>query len=232
MRALIIPELRKRWPTARVIHELPLRYSTNRIDLAAVTETEIISIEIKSSRDVLDRLEAQVRAFALISSPGDCGTCSEMESGADLVETVPTKYGTSTTYTKQSSETQELIERIRKVGDLDHLETWTVCHETGAVEVTEGRYRNSSTPWLARMLDLLHVAELEQVAYRHRISVGKRPTHAFMVSQCLDLMTGREVVAAVCAALRARDAFAEGTDPPIYSGSIPAPLPPRQPAML
>ena len=31
-------------------------YSSNRIDLAAVTETEIVSVEIKSSRDVLDRL--------------------------------------------------------------------------------------------------------------------------------------------------------------------------------
>ena len=38
MRALIVPELRKRYPSGRIIHELPLRYSTSRIDLAAVTE--------------------------------------------------------------------------------------------------------------------------------------------------------------------------------------------------
>jgi hypothetical protein len=68
MRALIVPELRKRYPSARIIHELPLRYSSNRIDLAAVTETEIISVEIKSSRDSLDRLEGQLRAFQPISA--------------------------------------------------------------------------------------------------------------------------------------------------------------------
>ena len=53
MRALIVPELRKRWPAARIVHELPLRYSTRRIDLAAITETEIISVEIKSSKGTI-----------------------------------------------------------------------------------------------------------------------------------------------------------------------------------
>ena len=53
MRDLVVPELRRRWPTARIIHELPTRYSSNRIDLAAVTESAIIGVEIKSSRDVI-----------------------------------------------------------------------------------------------------------------------------------------------------------------------------------
>jgi hypothetical protein len=67
MRALVVPKLRARWPEARIIHELPLRYSKRRIDLAAVTPTEIIAVEIKSSRDVMDRLEAQIRAFLPVS---------------------------------------------------------------------------------------------------------------------------------------------------------------------
>ena len=68
MRDLVVAELRRRWRSAQIIHELPLRYSAKRIDLAAITDAEIISVEIKSSRDVVDRLEAQVRAFLPIST--------------------------------------------------------------------------------------------------------------------------------------------------------------------
>lgn len=54
--------LRAAWPSARIIHELVLEQGGCRIDLAGVTADRIIAVEIKSERDVLTRLKAQVDA--------------------------------------------------------------------------------------------------------------------------------------------------------------------------
>ena len=94
MRALIVPELRKRYPSARIIHELPLRYSTNRIDLAAVTEDEIVTVEIKSSRDVVDRLERQLREFAPISSRLICALAPKWNEKLPYLVTESARGGT------------------------------------------------------------------------------------------------------------------------------------------
>lgn len=51
--------LREVWPSARIVHELMLRQGGCRIDLAAITAERLIVVEIKSERDVLDRLKRQ-----------------------------------------------------------------------------------------------------------------------------------------------------------------------------
>lgn len=66
MRVIVEQHLRQRWPGARIIHEFPLRYSSRSLDMAAILPSEIIAVEIKSSKDVIDRLENQLRAFAPI----------------------------------------------------------------------------------------------------------------------------------------------------------------------
>lgn len=207
MRALIVPELRKRWPSARIIHELPLRYSSNRIDLAAVTETEIISVEIKSSRDVMDRLEAQLRAFQPISARIVAALAPCWNEKLPGIRFEHSSGGIG--YREQCTPTQEII---RKVGG---VEIWTVDAAAGAITDIDGDYRRSRKPWLAQMLDMLHVAELVAIAHQHQIAVAKRPVHLALVSDLVDLLQGREVIRSVCAALRARDAFAQGTDAPI-----------------
>lgn len=207
MRELIVPELRKRYPSARIIHELPVRYSTNRIDLAAVTETEIISVEIKSSKDVIDRLEAQLRAFQPISARIIVALAPRWN---EQLPTLKTEYeGGAIGYREQFTETQQII---RRVGG---IEIWTVDAEAGSVTVTDGDWHRARKPWLAQMLDMLHVAELIDIAHRRRVVVPMRPTHLTLVSALVDMLQGREVAADVCRALRARDAFCEGTDAPI-----------------
>lgn len=206
MRELIVPELRRRYPTARIIHELPLRYSTNRIDLAAVTETEIISVEIKSSKDVVDRLEAQLRGFLPISSRVIVALAPKWNV---KLEPVFKDHGQGhTSYTPQYTETQQIV---RKVGG--SIEVWTVDAGDNSINVTDKAYRDT-LPWTARMLDILHVAELVEIARRHRCWSGKNPVHLTLVRACFEMMTGREIIAAVCRALRERDAFAVGTDQP------------------
>lgn len=224
MRELIVPVLREQFSGARIIHELPLRYSTRRIDLAAVTETEIVSVEIKSSKDVIDRLEAQVRAFAPVSSRlivalAPCWNLelpARVERGAGFTRHIP-----------QYTEAQDVLRRIGH----HWIETWTVDAEAGSVQQS---YRNrlANRPWLSAMLDMLHVAELIAIADRHRVSYGKRPTHAFLVEQIADFLTGAEVRTAVCQALRARDAFAAGTDAPIVPAAPRSTSPTRTQEVL
>jgi hypothetical protein len=62
IRAKVEAEFRRRWPDARIVHELVLNQGGVRIDLAAITEDALIVAEIKSERDVLKRLAGQVKA--------------------------------------------------------------------------------------------------------------------------------------------------------------------------
>jgi hypothetical protein len=210
MRELVVARLRLDYPSARIIHELPLRYSSNRIDLAAVTETEIVSVEIKSSRDVSDRLEGQLRAFQPISARMIIALAPVWNVKLPLLEKPFRDRGgrSVTSFISQYTEAQSIVDRVGGAREI-----WTVDADAGSIDITDSGYRNSR-PWLAKMLDMLHVAELVEVASRHHCWSGKRPVHEQLVAACHDLMTGREIVTAVCAALRRREAFARGTDPP------------------
>lgn len=208
MRRLIVPRLREMYPSARIIHELPLRYSTNRIDLAAVTEREIVSVEIKSSKDVADRLEAQLRAFKPISSRVIVALAPKWNTKLEFLK--EELQGGHTRYAPQYTPVQEIIYRV----GAEHMDVWTVDAAAGTIEPTINSYR-SNRPWLSRMLHVLHVAELVEIAGRHQCWSGKRPVHHDLVDACTEHMTGREIVAAVCAALRARDAFGADSDAPV-----------------
>lgn len=218
MRALIVPELRKRWPGARIIHELPLRYSTNRIDLAAVTEDKIVAVEIKSSRDVTDRLEAQLRGFAPVSHRIIVALAPKwLEKPQD----------------KWESETEDLIRRATAA--FSRAEVWEV--DAGGDRVRLEGYGGfklrENRPWASRMLDMLHVEELKDIAARHRCATfGPRARHDDMVGALNDLMTGREMTRAVCRALRARAAFAKESDPPIVIDAPAAGVAPSIAAQL
>lgn len=52
---------RARWPDARVVHELVC--GECRIDMAFVRPSDLIGVEIKSSKDVMTRAEKQYKAF-------------------------------------------------------------------------------------------------------------------------------------------------------------------------
>lgn len=229
MRALVVSKLRARWPDARIVHELPLRYSSNRIDLAAVCPTEIISVEIKSSLDVADRLEAQLRAFLPISSRVIVALAPKWNEKLPERE-VARKIGgrNVTSYLSQFTEAQEVIHRVGGC-----LDVWTVNADTGSIDVTRESYR-TQRPWAFQLLDMLHVTELVHIAGKHRCWSGKRPVHLDLVNACNDLMSAREVTAAVCAALRARVAFARESDAPIKQPDmfIERPKPPKQEVLL
>ena len=61
MREAVATWGREKWPRARLVHELVV--TTSRIDMAFIEPDNIIGVEIKSSRDTLDRLTEQMRTF-------------------------------------------------------------------------------------------------------------------------------------------------------------------------
>lgn len=207
MRKLIIPRLRERWPNARIVHELPLRYSTNRIDLAAITPDEIIGVEIKSSVDVADRLEKQVRNFLPICSQVIVALAPKWNARLSSKQVDGPRH---TMIIPQFTAAQTIINRIND----SSIEVWTVDVENKSVTVTDQSYIKN-TPWADRMLHVLWADELRTIAARHQIAAGDRAPHRTLNRECNNLMKGREVVSAVCRALRERDAFGAGSDQPI-----------------
>jgi hypothetical protein len=61
MRAVVSAWGRRRWPGSRIIHELAL--GERRVDMVFVGDRDIIGVEIKSSKDTLARLPAQMKEF-------------------------------------------------------------------------------------------------------------------------------------------------------------------------
>jgi hypothetical protein len=207
MRAIVTRYLRSTWPGARIIHEFPLRYATNSLDMAAILPSEIIAVEIKSSRDTLDRLERQLRAFAPVCNRIIVALAPKWNESLPQL-TMPGRNG-GTRYVSQYTEAQTIIRDVRET----HIETWTCCAETGVMDKTLG-FGGQRFAWPAKMLDLLHSRELERILSGGYDVVRPR-AHDFLVHLIHDRFTGPQIVRAVCGALRAREGFAVQSDPPI-----------------
>lgn len=61
MRVLVDGWARVRFPGARIAHELVL--GDRRVDMVIIQDKNVVGVEIKSSRDKLDRLDDQVKEF-------------------------------------------------------------------------------------------------------------------------------------------------------------------------
>lgn len=62
MRSAVEAWGRQRWPDARLVHELVVA-QVCRVDMAFIGPDYIVGVEIKSSRDTLERLDQQFRVF-------------------------------------------------------------------------------------------------------------------------------------------------------------------------
>jgi len=69
VRDAVVSHLRMIRPQARIIHEINCsNFGPNRIDVLAVSSAEIIAVEVKSSKDKLDRLPAQIASMKLCAN--------------------------------------------------------------------------------------------------------------------------------------------------------------------
>lgn len=187
IRTAVTPWLRQTWPGARIVHELPLRYSARRIDMAAICRDRIIAVEIKSSRDVLDRLKDQVTAFLPISDRVIVVTASShYEQAFHIIATKPNI---------------RCIE-WRNDGSID----WYLANSCNIIP---------GIPDAAKMLGMLWRSELLSISIGAGVGVSDRAPHRELVVALWRALRGPEIVSAVCAQLRGRAAFGRLSDLPV-----------------
>lgn len=192
IREPVVARLRVLMPGARIIHEIQSAcQGPNRIDVLAVTPNRIAAVEIKSSRDKLDRLPAQIKAmqgcahhviaalhakFLTVSQHG-----GRSWAAPDWGATVGAKvwgFGLPDDVSLDSPVMQhDLSER---------WDTHMRCPPVGAI-------------------NMLWREELREIVCRHRLHGA---TSKLTMPELIDVirwaMTGAEITSEVCASLRSR----------------------------
>lgn len=179
MREVVDEWLRRRTFAARIVHELVIGRGESRIDMAAIEARRIIAVEIKSHYDVTDRMLNQI-SFATLA----CGEAWIVTEAGDE---------------HQARAVELLLYLLPSVG-------WAEISRADVLTVRSEAVPRAPHPWLEAAM--CWVAELTDAAVRTRLyQPGKRPpTHSFLTSLWAQ-QDACERTAAICAQLRARDAF-------------------------
>ena len=174
VRNAVIERLRSIRPHARIIHEIN-DGGSNRFDLMAVSPEEIISCEIKSSKDTLDLLPAQMTAMLAMSH--------------HVIVAIHEKHRDE--YDKLANWRPRLWV-YPEVKD-DWRLAWRSPHET------------TQTAAPIRALRAVWKDELLQICAAHRISANSRSRCEDMRRDLVWHLSGKELTRAICAAFRQRD---------------------------
>jgi hypothetical protein len=182
---------RKRWPLARVVHELVMDRGTVRADVAFVSPAHLAVVEIKSQFDDTSRLLHQVGMFRLATPEVWIAAPHRHIEDAKLIRYLMPSIGIA------------LSDRDRLHGALPDDFELDAVHEHEPFQ-----------PWPEACLALLWVEELRWEAEAARLVQGKgRHTHGSLL-KALGTLRWPEQLAAVCRQLRGRPAFWKA-DPPI-----------------
>ena len=200
IRDAVVAHLRELYPDGRIIHELNCGHGRNRIDVANVTPTQIVSVEIKSKKDTLKRLADQVAKFR---------ECSHY-----VIVAAHEKFFEDFTYNTGHP-------GFRATDGLhDGCTGANLWLYPRPDDVLRNRYhwgepRHAILPDTRELLTLLWTDELRAVFRRMGYDTkGLNKTPGYILTRNLwHKMAGQEIVRQVCLALRART-FAEA-DPEI-----------------
>lgn len=201
IRDAAIVRLRELMPGCRIIHEINCAsFGPNRIDLLAVTPDRIAAIEIKSEKDKLDRLPAQISSMRGVAH--------------HVIAALHEKFLTPWHENLQRghalpgfSEPKEALGAV----------VWAYPIRPRAGLLGEwplhNRWDKSKLLPPPDFIDLLWAAELRAIVRKHNLSRGASKLD---MPQMVDLLrwglTGNVILAEVCAALRERDCTE--ADPP------------------
>lgn len=219
IRDAVVARLRERRPAARIIHEINVStYGLNRIDLIAVDVGEIVAVEIKSAKDKLDRLPAQIEAMKSVAHHVVVGLHekflveSETHEKAQHYERDGKFYLRALPGCLNCSVSSWVYPRVRRTldpaWDLDRLDQWGL----------PSRRLEAPLPWAA--LGLLWRAELLALCGAMRVSVGRRADMSDMSDALRWRCTGKELTRGICTLLRARSCVE--ADPAIVGEKVAA----------
>ncbi|WP_353744953.1 sce7726 family protein [Methylobacterium sp.] len=182
---------RARWPGARVMHEM--KVGSCRLDIAFVLPAHMIGVEIKSERDTLTRLAGQIRDYAREIPELWVAVAPRWLTG---LNELPWRVG-------------RVVVENGAVSETLHSERFSRTHEAKADEMLT-----------APMLHLLWRAEAHALARAHQIKLPARmPLHT-AVKVLARQLTGDQIVAGVCGALRARPTTFAADPPVIWPGTL------------
>lgn len=179
---------RKRWPSARMVHELVV--SDRRVDMAFIGREHLVGVEIKGPKDTLDRLDDQIATF-----------CDHLPEVWLAVHPRWTR-------------TVEVLRGSKNHVYLDddgrgRVRNWIAVDPDDA-EPVKHHYMGQPTidrTVTAPMLHLLWRDEAVAIAARMRVAIAKREPLRNIVPELARKLTGDEIVREVCRELRARAAF-------------------------
>lgn len=187
IREAVVSKIRMERPGYRIIHEINARDFGNRIDVLAVGPAEIIAVEIKSEKDKLDRLPAQIAAMR--------------GAAHHTIAAIHEKFLVPAPWAKGDKTVQEPAE-ARGATVWAYPET-NVGRTFGCAKW--GFPRQAVTePLPGDAIHMLWRAELHELCNRLYVSLGKRPNMAQMVNALRWNCTGSELTKGICTMLRAR----------------------------
>ena len=195
--------LRQRWPDARIVHELVLQQGGVRIDLAAVGPDFLALVEIKSEKDVLDRLPRQLTRASKVAD--EVWICVAEKHHAK----VEAMRGWWWRQAEEGTGVDALIRRAR-YGDCMRGVRVFVERDGGNLQPDHASLtvrRNLADP--RALFDLLWAEEMRSALSRHFAdaplpAVSSKLTRDYMTRVAVESMSGREIRRAVCAQIRDR----------------------------
>lgn len=204
IRDAVVARLRALRPEARIIHEIQCAvYGPNRIDLIAVSKAEIIAVEVKSAKDKLDRLSAQIASMRLMAHHVIAAIHEKF-----LVEQSTNEWAAH--YVTDGKFFKRAVP-----ADADGAVAWVFPERPRLISQDNAYgYDNiakweSPSPTLCRAvptgaLDMLWAEELRHVCNRLSISIGKRATRDECLTAVRWYAKGSEITKEVCRTLRQR----------------------------
>lgn len=201
IRDAVTAKLREYRPGARIMHEINVSsFGPNRMDLIAVDRSEIIAVEIKSKKDKLDRLDAQVAAMkgcahhVIAAVHEKFAVEQESNRWYGHYERDGKYYARVMTGVVPSGCKVWVYPEKHRVldADYDHGSVWR--EPDRAIQV----------PLPVSALDMLHRAELYALCGILRLSVPRQANMHFMVNALRWYCNGSDLTRGICAMLRAR----------------------------
>ncbi|WP_300009629.1 hypothetical protein [uncultured Roseobacter sp.] len=200
IRDAVVARLRMARPNARIIHEINLLDGLVRCDVMAVDRSEIVTVEIKSERDKLDRLETQLDAMRRTSHTAIAALHrkfipqDQIEARATMPRIDFMKY-------------DQIVWWYPGAQDFAEAHHPAFCWKEPPIE------NGIQNPLPPEAMSLLHAGEMAAMCANLGISTPRKANMKQMERALRWSASGRDICLQICGALRARTRAAEADDP-------------------
>lgn len=214
IRTAVVDRLRILRPQARILHEINTRENGNRIDVLAVSPDEIVTVEVKSSKDKLERLPSQILAmrgcshhtvaaiherFLVEQKTNEWAAHFERDGEHYRFEKPDESRGADMVWVHPIPD--EIPSPPKKLAARQSLHRWLLPDPA------------LQSPLPAETIKMLWADDLKWLCNHLKIHTGSRPTKSLMINILRWHATGRDLTRGICEALRRRECIE--ADPPI-----------------